>query len=416
MIFIYLLTDMLEGPEQSLDPPEEYEHLNSFWMERNFIVGGISRVKGCFVTPEAKAMIQEGLRTKRLTWDYLGSMNFFTILTSALLPTFYLPHIIKTMIDEDIKKDATALMWIHIEHWWRVNGLDPASREYNPVVGALLRKYRITLPFTIEGHHNDEFRALTHARGSKPGQCGCYLCLIAEQKTELDRLVWDTMRAGEAKRGRYIVSWDQYNELEAKRLENESRVAKGLSLLPPPSFVENINRPIKVPKPEEIMYCMSMLKIANNEHRPLETDELDDIVNALVVPLNIFTKESLRLAPPSSATSSAGPSSSIATTSTSLKSSSSSSAATAAVISAPITPTATAKKAFSSAKSAHTTTATAATTSHSRRSVARDTEDDVSDDGEGDIGDSGSLSGAAMEAILAQMDIQDTPFGRPKRK
>ena len=62
------------------------------------------------------------------------------------------------------RKDATALMWIHIEHWWRVNGLDPGSREYDPEVGAALRKHHITLPFTIEGHHNDEFRALTHFR------------------------------------------------------------------------------------------------------------------------------------------------------------------------------------------------------------------------------------------------------------
>lgn len=146
------------------------------------------------------------------------------------------------------RQNAVALMEMHIEHWWRVNGLDPGSREYDPEVGAALRKHRITLPFTIEGHHNDEFRALTHLRKSKPGQCGCYSCLIAEKKPELDRLVWEAMRVGEAKRGRYIVSWEQYHELEAKRIENDRRAANGEPPLPPPSFIENMKRPIKVPK------------------------------------------------------------------------------------------------------------------------------------------------------------------------
>lgn len=94
---------MLNGPDQSMDPPEGYEHLDSFWKERNFIIAGVSHLKGCFVPPETKALIQEGLRQKRLTWDYMGSMNFFTTLTSALLPSFYMPTIIQMLIDQDIK-------------------------------------------------------------------------------------------------------------------------------------------------------------------------------------------------------------------------------------------------------------------------------------------------------------------------
>jgi hypothetical protein len=286
------------------------------------------------------------------------------------------------MIDDDIKKDATALMWTHIEEWWRVNGHDPASREYDPVVGDLLRKFRITLPFTIDDdhHHNDELRTLTHSRGSKLGKCICYLCLIAEQKTELDRLVWDTMRAREAKSGRIIASWDQINE---------SRTAKELPVLPP-SFVENITRSINVPTQEDIMYFIKMLEYVSGLNRPLQKNELDGILNALVVPHDAFKKESLREGLCYS-TLNFTPVSSVAAANSALS-----------------TPATTAKKSSSSATSAYTATATAS--SHSRRSVAARDTNDVCD---GEDGGSGSRNDAAMYTIL---DAQETPVGRPKRK
>lgn len=63
-----------------------------------------------------------GLRTKRLTWEFLNRYNFFITLTSAIMPMEYLQQVLQEIIDEDIKSNPNSKLEIVIEHWWRVKG------------------------------------------------------------------------------------------------------------------------------------------------------------------------------------------------------------------------------------------------------------------------------------------------------
>ena len=95
-------------------------------------------------------MIQDGLAAKRLTWPLLMNSCFIFKLAQATMPIDRLQIVIRHLIEENVKQNASAKCDNIIEHYFRVHGM-PGQKEYDPVFAKLLQKHKLTLPLTCDG-------------------------------------------------------------------------------------------------------------------------------------------------------------------------------------------------------------------------------------------------------------------------
>lgn len=203
----FLVTDFQAGPNQDMDPPDlEDSMLYLCWQERPFTLNGkVLFTASCF-PPEFKALIQQGLRDKRLTWTYLNHDAYVYRASYSFVPVEDLMLFTRQIIAAHVKPKATALMEIFVEHFWRTRGI-VGQLDYNPAVKKLLDDHKIQLPFTTSGMDVDDFRLLTHLSG-----CGCYHCLARPYQVAKKREAWERARLREARKGRFMLSWESMQE------------------------------------------------------------------------------------------------------------------------------------------------------------------------------------------------------------
>ena len=178
-----------------------------------------------FVEPECKKMLQDALAAKRVTWPLLMNSCFIFKLTQATMPIENLRIVVRHLIQEDVKQNASAKCDNIIEHFFRVRGL-PDQKEYDPVFARLLKKHKLVLPLTCDGrlaclwfgfvlrsslthlipffavlvffsfsifsgHDEDDLRDYTHYRLSHPGSCLCYHCQAKQYEWQKNKEVWE---------------------------------------------------------------------------------------------------------------------------------------------------------------------------------------------------------------------------------
>ena len=103
-----------------------------------------------FVDPESKKMLQDALAAKRVTWPLLMNSCFIFKLAQATMPVTYLRQVVRHLIEEDVKQNASAKCDNIIEHYFRVRCL-PGQKEYDLVFAKLLQRHKLTLPLTCDG-------------------------------------------------------------------------------------------------------------------------------------------------------------------------------------------------------------------------------------------------------------------------
>ena len=118
--------------------------------EREFKLNGEVMFTASFVEPECKKMLQDALAAKRVTWPLLMNSCFIFKLTQATMPIENLRIVVRHLVQEDVKQNASAKCDNIIEHFFRVRGL-PGQKEYDPVFARLLKKHKLVLPLTCDG-------------------------------------------------------------------------------------------------------------------------------------------------------------------------------------------------------------------------------------------------------------------------
>lgn len=209
----FLLSDMQNGPQEDLDPPledDEGDLLFNHWRDRPFTLNGKILFTASFYPPEFKSFIQDALRKKTVTWEYLTHDTFMLQASYATIPTNDLMFICEHyMVPWAVKPKLAALTKIFVEHFWRTRGI-PGQLFYNPRVAAMLNRHKIELPFTIYGQSIDELRTLTHNTN-----CKCYHCQARPHRLAKEQETWERVRRREHSKGRYMISWKAKCEFEA---------------------------------------------------------------------------------------------------------------------------------------------------------------------------------------------------------
>ncbi len=132
--------------------------------KHTYEIGGIVRIEESFIPPSVREIILQGLKTKRLTWEFLTEHGtLFREMTTAHAPVQYMIDLVTQMVKEDVKKNPIARLQIYIEHFWRVRATVGGSC-YDPEVLTTLLKLKLSLPLGIEGKHSEEMFDHSHER------------------------------------------------------------------------------------------------------------------------------------------------------------------------------------------------------------------------------------------------------------
>eukprot|EP01034_Spumella_vulgaris_P029298 gene29298-36323_t len=205
---------MSEGLDQPPDPPTSCSFLNTIWREREFTLKGEIVVKASVFPSAFKKLIQEGLKTKVLTWDILSSDNFLQLACHSKVPVHALLKIVReTLLPSAIKPDMCALIERMSEDFWRLRDL-PNESLFDPAVARLLYRHDITLPMIGREHNHSELRLYSHALPSDDTECtpcDCFHCLIEPHLEAKIEELWEKFRIENTQSdGTKIIAWTQW--------------------------------------------------------------------------------------------------------------------------------------------------------------------------------------------------------------
>jgi hypothetical protein len=143
----YHVDDMLNAPKipnsNAPDTDENYK-FNMFWDEAEFRVGDKLMLKASLIPPVIKKMITEGLRYKRLSWEYLMDGGFLDLLQHAAVPVSEMEIVVYQIIAQDRKLDAAFMLEQQTELFWR-SKMNLASAEYNSEIAGTLGALNLSM-------------------------------------------------------------------------------------------------------------------------------------------------------------------------------------------------------------------------------------------------------------------------------
>ena len=296
---IFTKMEMLQGPDQPMDPPLEFSYIDMWWKDRSFTKPDGEVVRASFLAPQYKEMIRAGLRDKSLTWEYLCSDNFLFLIVQATFPLENLSALISLMRSSSPKVSPSVHVESIIEMYWRTHTDPEYTSTYSRDMHAALQRNGLQTPLTYDGHFCDELRQFTHANGGgrallTTDPCGCWHCVKRPHAAYIEQKTWEDLRAKESGRGRYIMSYKMYRDMLSR--PDDSRLAiphsGGLSGLAswtyPPDESRNMAKTI--PK-DKLKAAMLILDRAHRDKRLPVHSEIDMFVSLVAVPKKVYDQE-----------------------------------------------------------------------------------------------------------------------------
>jgi hypothetical protein len=291
--------EMLQGPDQPMDPPPKYSYIDIWWKDRSFTTPDGEVVRASFLAPQYKELIREGLRDKTLTWDYLCSDNFLFLIVQATYPLEYLKALVSLMRSSSPKVSPSVHIESVIEMYWRTHTDPEYVATYNRDMHAALQRNGLQTPFTYDGHFCDELRQFTHANGGgrsikTDDPCGCWHCVKRPHTAHLEQQAWEEIRAHESSRGRYVMSYTMYRDILSRPDDLRLVIPKagGVAGLANWTYAPDEGHKMAkaIPK-DKLKAAMLILDRAHREKRlPVHT-EIDKFVELVAVTKKVYEQE-----------------------------------------------------------------------------------------------------------------------------
>ena len=223
---VFTLAGCLAAPDQPLDPTpqmlERHKSLGAYWMPTEYKFQGRVMFSAPFIPPHIIAMLKDGLKTKRITWEYLLSDAFFYVAAHAATPVHSLEIVVKMMISMERKPSAAHLLECKLASYWEMKAGRMGQPEFQIDMHDCLVSNNLTVEMLgYEGGGCDDLRLFTHRPQHMVDPCGCFHCLKRPYKIKEKAEVWERLRLEELKKGRRLISWAQYEEINAGRVAPE---------------------------------------------------------------------------------------------------------------------------------------------------------------------------------------------------
>lgn len=130
-------------------------------------------INQCNIPPRMKALIQYGLRAKKLCWEYLYESNFMALIGEAHTPTESVENALKVMITAENKPNPGKTLEVFRHVWWKPR-MTPGSPLFDRKLYLQMKERGMHLGrFGATAWNDDGIRKLCHLpTPDHPFPCG----------------------------------------------------------------------------------------------------------------------------------------------------------------------------------------------------------------------------------------------------